>query len=78
MSFTFVTALYEINREVHDNRSFETYQTWFNKTLKVPVPFVIFTEEKNRVLIEKARHNMPTMVIYKDLKEFPFLILCQV
>jgi hypothetical protein len=72
MSFTFVTALYEINREVHDNRSFETYQTWFNETLKVPVPFVIFTEEKNRVLIEKARHNMPTMVIYKDLKDFPF------
>jgi hypothetical protein len=72
MNFTFVTALYEINREVHDKRSFETYQRWFKKTLTVPVPLVIYTEEKNRSIIEEARQNMPTMVIYKNLKDFPF------
>lgn len=72
MSFTFVTALYEIKREEHDKRSFSQYQTWFENTIKIPVPMVIYTEEKNRTIIERVRQNLPTKVIYTELNEVPF------
>lgn len=72
MSFTFVTALYEIPRVLYDNRSFQTYQEWFSKTLVVPVPMVIYTEEKNRSIIESVRKDLPTKVFYTDLSSVPF------
>ena len=56
MSFTFITALYEIKREQHDKRSFAQYQEWFSKTLTLPFPLIIYTEEKNRYLIEQIIH----------------------
>jgi len=72
VSFTFVTALYEIKREQHDRRSFSQYQSWFQRTLQIPVPMVIYTEEKNRHIVESTRHNLPTKVIYTSLEEVPF------
>lgn len=72
MSFTFVTALYEIHREEHDNRSFSMYQEWFSKTLLIPFPLVIYTEEKNREMIERIRKDLPTRTIYTTLDEVPF------
>ena len=71
-SFTFITALYEINREIHDKRSFKQYQEWFSKTLTIPVPMVIYTEEKNRTIIEDIRKNLPTKVIFTELNDVPF------
>lgn len=72
MSFTFVTALYDIKRESKDKRSYSSYQEWFTKTLTVSVPMVIFTEEKNRHIVEEARKGLPTKVIYTSLEELPF------
>jgi len=72
MSFTFITALYEINRERHDSRSFQQYQEWFSKTLTIPVPMVIYTEEKNRQIIETVRKNVPTKVFYTKKDDIPF------
>jgi hypothetical protein len=72
MNFTFVTALYEIPRHLHDGRTFDMYQKWFSETLKIPVPMVIYTEEKNRTIIESARKNLPTKVIYSELNNVPF------
>ena len=48
MSFSFVTALYNINRDKYDGRNYKQYQEWFSKTLLVPVPMIIYTEEENR------------------------------
>jgi hypothetical protein len=72
MSFTFVTALYEIDRERHDSRSFKNYKEWFSKTLTIPVPMVIYTEEKNKELIDIIRKNLPTKVIYTRKEDIPF------
>lgn len=74
MSFTFVTALYEISREKHDQRSYQEYQTWFERTLSVPVPMVIYTEECNREIVNRARsaYERITKVIYTELCDVPF------
>lgn len=72
MSFTLVTALYEISRDKYDGRKFTSYQTWFENTLKIPAPMVIFTEEKNRHIVEKIRKDMPTKCFYTKLQEVPF------
>lgn len=72
MSFTFVTALYNINRDIYDQRSYKQYQEWFSKTLTVPVPMVIYTEEENRDIIDTVRNDLPTKVIYTKLEETPF------
>jgi len=72
MQFTFVTALYEIQREVHDARSFRQYQEWFAKTLTIPFPMVIYTEDKNRSIVETVRKDLPTKVFYTTLEEVPF------
>lgn len=72
MSFTFVTALYNIHRDVYDQRSYTQYQEWFSRTLSVPVPMVIYTEEENRDIIDTVRNDLPTKVIYTKLEETPF------
>jgi len=72
ISFTFVTALYECSRVNYDGRTFQEYQEWFKKTLTIPVPMVIYTEEKNRELVEKSRKSLPTKVFYTTLEEVPF------
>ncbi len=72
MSFTFVTALYNINREQYDNRNYTHYREWFSRTLTIPVPMIIYTEECNRDIIEITREKLPTKVIYTKLEETPF------
>lgn len=72
MSFSFVTALYNINRDKYDNRNYKQYQEWFTRTLSVPVPIVIYTEEENRTIIENIRKNLPTKVIYTKIEDIPF------
>tara|TARA_B110000285_G_scaffold178473_1_gene200730 strand:+ start:4660 stop:5466 length:807 start_codon:yes stop_codon:yes gene_type:complete len=72
MSFSFVTALYNINRDKYDGRNYKQYQEWFSKTLLVPVPMIIYTEEENRTLIENVRANLPTKVIYTKFEDIPF------
>jgi len=72
MSFTFVTALYDISREEHDGRSYSQYQVWFERTLSIPVPMVIYTEPCNQSMVERARKGYPTHVVYTDVSDVPF------
>jgi hypothetical protein len=73
MSFTFITALFDISREKHDGRSYSEYQEWFKKTLQIPAPMVIYTELKNENIINNFRRtDYPTKVIYSTLEEIPF------
>lgn len=72
MSFTFVTALYNISRERHDGRSYVQYQEWFKRTLTIPVPMVIYTEKCNEHLVNTYRRALPTKVIYTTIDEVPF------
>jgi hypothetical protein len=43
-SFAAVTALYDIGRSKLDGRSVDDYIGWLNKTLRLPVPFIIFLD----------------------------------
>jgi hypothetical protein len=72
MSFTFVTALYQISREKYDNRSYKEYQEWFKRTLTIPVPMVIYTELANKDIIESVRVGLDTKVIYTSVENVPF------
>ena len=72
MSFTFVTALYNISRERHDGRSYAQYQEWFKRTLTLPVPMVIYTEKCNEHIVTTYRGKLPTKVIYTTIDEVPF------
>ena len=47
MNCTVVTALYDIGREKNgDGRTIDQYLKWFDKTLDLNVPVVVYTEEK--------------------------------
>ena len=74
MSFAFVTALYNISREDHDQRSYQQYQSWFERTLSIPVPMVIYTETCNEEIVNRSRSKFSeiTNVIYTDLQNVPF------
>lgn len=72
MSFSFVTALYNINRDKYDTRNYKQYQKWFIRTLSVPVSMVIYTEQENRDIIDTVRKNLPTKVIYTKIEDIPF------
>lgn len=70
---TIVTALYDINRESNgDGRKFEQYLSWFEKTLKITRPMVIFVEEPLVSFVQKHRKNLPTKIITQSLEEIPY------
>ena len=44
MRVTAVTALYDINRTPADGRMIDDYVSWLNKTLQLPLPFLIYLD----------------------------------
>lgn len=44
MQITAVTGLYDVGRSSADGRTMDQYVEWLNKTLEVPLPFVIFLD----------------------------------
>ena len=51
MSFTLVTALYDINRENDgDGRKFSEYLSWFKETLKIPTSMVVYVDPDRKSL----------------------------
>lgn len=52
---TIVTALYDIQREKFDGRSFEKYKQWFRDTLTLPAPMLIFVDESLCEWVKSAR-----------------------
>ena len=70
-----VTALFDICRESVDGRKWEDYLEWFEKTLTINCPMVIYTEEKVKKFIEKRRVGMPTKIVIQKLEEIPYYYL---
>jgi len=76
MSVTFVTALYDIDREnMGDGRKFEQYLSWFKDTLKIQRPMVVFVDESLKEFVEKHRKGLPTKVITQSIEEIPYYFL---
>ena len=67
---TFVSALFDINRV--DGRKWEEYLKWFEITLKLKVPMVLFVSEDLKTFIEDRRENIPTEIIVQTVNDIPY------
>lgn len=76
MSCTFVTALYNINREHDgDGRRWEEYLAWFKDTLQIRAPLVVFIPDYLQEFVEKNRNPdylTQTRVIIQPLEQIPY------
>jgi hypothetical protein len=73
MDSTVITALYDIGRDKHgDGRSIDEYLKWFEKTLQLNVPMVIYTEEKFKNFVVEKRLNPNTHIVINPLNEIPY------
>ena len=72
---TIVTALFNIQRENMDGRTWDEYLEWFSRTLKLKCPMVIFVEDSLVKFVENYRQNLPTKIISHPLEEVPYYCL---
>lgn len=65
---TFVTALYNIQRETNgDGRKWSDYLNWFKDTLTLPFPMVIYISQEETDLIDTIQNYRPSHVPTKIL-----------
>ena len=69
---TIVSALFNIKREGMDGRKWEEYLKWFDITLKLKCPMVLFVTEDVREFIEERRLSIPTTVIVQTVEDMPY------
>jgi hypothetical protein len=73
MTSTVITALFDIEREsAGDGRKIDDYLIWLDKTLKLNVNIVIFTEPKFKDFILARRSTDNTKVIISNLDSVPY------
>ena len=72
---TIVSALFNIEREEIDGRTWEEYLKWFEITLKLKCPMVLFVSEDIREFIEERRLSIPTTIIVQKDDEIPYYYL---
>jgi len=76
MSFTLVTALYDINRENDgDGRKFSEYLSWFKETLKIPTSMVVYVDPSLVDFVSENRKGLPTKIKSQKLEEIPYYFL---
>lgn len=69
---TIVSALFNIERENMDGRDWEKYLKWFDLTLKLKCPMVLFVTEDLKDFVDVRRKNLPTKVIIQKIDEIPY------
>jgi len=67
---TFVSALFNIDRV--DGRKWDQYLKWFEETLKLQVPMVLFIEKDLQDFVDEKRGDLPTQTIYQTVEEIPY------
>ena len=67
---TFVSALFDIDRV--DGRKWDEYLKWFDKTLKLRVPMVLFITEDLVKFVEERRGDLPTELIVDTVEDIPY------
>lgn len=72
---TIVSALFNIQREGIDGRKWEEYLKWFDITLKLKCPMILFVSEDIREFIEERRLSTPTTVIVQTIEDIPYFYL---
>ena len=74
-NITIVTALFNIHRENMDGRKWDDYLVWFEKTLKLKCPMVIFVEEDLVEFGKEKRQFKHTKIISQKMEEIPYFYL---
>ena len=69
---TIVSSLFNIQREGMDGRTWEDYLKWFDITLKLKCPMVLFVTEDVREFIEERRTDIPTEIIVQTVEDIPY------
>ena len=70
---TFVSALFNIDRV--DGRKWDEYLKWFDITLKLKVPMVLFVTEDLVKFVRERRVDDQTEIIIQDIDEIPYYYL---
>ena len=73
--FVIVSALFNIEREGMDGRAWSDYLEWFEKTLKLKVPMILFVTPDLKEYIEERRKDIPTAIIVQDADAIPYYYL---
>lgn len=71
-NITIVSALFNINRDNIDGRKWDEYLKWFDITLKLKCPMILFISEDVREFVEQRRLSIPTTVIVQNLDDIPY------
>ena len=66
---TFVSALFNIDRV--DGRKWDEYLKWFDITLQLKVPMVLFVTEDLVEFVRERRVDDQTEIIIQDIDEIP-------
>ena len=69
---TIVSALFNIERERMDGRDWEEYLRWFDVTLKLKCPMILFVSEDVKEFVEERRKDIPTEIIVQTVDEIPY------
>jgi hypothetical protein len=70
--FVIVSSLFNIQRESIDKRSWDEYLKWFDTTLKLKCPMILFITEDLQEFVEERRKNIPTEIIIQSIEEVPY------
>lgn len=72
---TLVSSLFNINREKVDGREWEEYLKWFDITLRLKSPMVLFISKDIQDFVEKRRVKIPTEIYIQTMEEVPYAYL---
>ena len=70
-----VTSLFNIQREEMDGRNWQEYLKWFEKTLNLKCPMIIFTTPDLVSFVEERRLKIPTEIIAQEIEEIHYYYL---
>lgn len=73
--FVFVSALFNIEREEMDGRKWQEYLDWFEITLQLKCPMILFVTEDLQSFVMEKRKDMPTEIIVQNIDDIPYYYL---
>lgn len=70
--FVFVSALFNIEREEMDGRKWQEYLDWFEITLQLKCPMILFVTEDLQSFVTEKRKDLPTEIIVQNIDDIPY------
>ena len=67
---TFISALFDIDRV--DGRKWDQYLKWFDMTLKLKVPMLLFITDDLQEFVDERRGDLPTKTIHIKEDDIPY------